>query len=349
MEMLPFAPPLSPALASRPSSLSEKCRYYAPLTPSPLNPNIRRDDAPQPSVTTTPIPAAAQAPSSRPPKRRSSLPPNPGARRPADCYASPTEYLLRQKAAAAWRSETLRHQHHHHARFSQRRQAQLQLQSQHQRQPQLRLPGPGGAKEEGESRRRPRAVPQSQRTWEWRCHADAAEKARMGRRDWAGATGDAVLSIPIPDELVLLDKQEVGRGGGGGGEEEDEDDEGNVGLLVWPSDKRPAAPYAASGDRGLREIDFAAIFPPSPPSASASASASAPAYGPPASTVTVMPGGRTLRLPARTATKMQRQRSLSRIDVAMRRVLLVMGFLVGLGLVHSLVRAIWTRPPAVDS
>ena len=76
-------------------------RRYAPLTPSPLNPNtylnvtkIRQQQQQQSTL-------GAKPPNGNP----SSLP----QQYAALAHANPTERLVRQKAAAAWRCETLRH------------------------------------------------------------------------------------------------------------------------------------------------------------------------------------------------------------------------------------------------
>ncbi|KAK4099333.1 hypothetical protein N658DRAFT_508777 [Parathielavia hyrcaniae] len=124
-----------PAFTSpRPIPPQPENRRYAPLTPSPLNPNTPstylrtiQQHRRRPRTTTT---AAAVAAPLLPPsnsnsniKTRPTLP-NPShspANRTQQRYAqllaheSPTRRLLRQKAAAAWqRSEVLRLHHHHH-------------------------------------------------------------------------------------------------------------------------------------------------------------------------------------------------------------------------------------------
>ncbi|KAK4202839.1 hypothetical protein QBC40DRAFT_37672 [Triangularia verruculosa] len=67
--------------------------YYAPLVPSPLNPNNALQVSPPTS------PPGSPSPTTPLPKRR-------GVRRTAS-QTSPTQILLRQKAAAAFRSESL--------------------------------------------------------------------------------------------------------------------------------------------------------------------------------------------------------------------------------------------------
>lgn len=87
--------------SSPPRGPPEK-RRYAPLTPSPLNPNLYVDH-PRRQLKTT-------APSSRNkrPTRPKSAPSKLQQKYAALAHESPTQRLLRQKAAAAWRSETLR-------------------------------------------------------------------------------------------------------------------------------------------------------------------------------------------------------------------------------------------------
>ena len=89
-------------------SLSPEKRLYAPLTPSPLNPNTyhhyhhHAPDSQPKNQTTTQIRYSSSNRRSRS-KPKLHLPKN------YHLYnASPTEQLLRQKAAAAWRSATLR-------------------------------------------------------------------------------------------------------------------------------------------------------------------------------------------------------------------------------------------------
>lgn len=315
MEMLPFTSPLS----SIPwSSSPEKRRFYAPFTPSPLNPNTSLDAPRRRELAPKPLPTTA---SSQPrPQRGSRRPPKPAHR--TTHYASPAQ-LLRKKAAAAWRSEAFRHH----------------VLSLHQHQPQAHLP-----QEAWEVASWPLSSPAQER-WEWAYNAGANGNGIEKRRQHAAAataatTGDALVTIPIPDELLQ-----------GPGDEEgdvDVDDDGDIGLLVWPDDKRPAAaPSTArgsggSGDRDFPTVDFAALFPSSPAMASASAS-------PRSVAVTVVPGERRLRLPARATAKWQRRQGFSRADITMRRVLLVMGLLIGLGLVHGLVREFGTRSPAVGA
>lgn len=89
-------------------SLSPEKRLYAPLTPSPLNPNTYHhyhQHAPNnqsKNQTTTQIRYSSSNRRSRS-KPKLHLPKNYPLH-----SASPTEQLLRQKAAAAWRSATLR-------------------------------------------------------------------------------------------------------------------------------------------------------------------------------------------------------------------------------------------------
>ncbi|KAK4647268.1 uncharacterized protein QC761_123880 [Podospora bellae-mahoneyi] len=81
----PSPPPVSEKTPVRP--------YYAPLVPSPLNPKNCFQISPPTS------PPGSPSPRTPPPKR-------PSIRRPAS-QTSPTQILLRQKAAAAFRSEIL--------------------------------------------------------------------------------------------------------------------------------------------------------------------------------------------------------------------------------------------------
>ncbi|KXX77854.1 hypothetical protein MMYC01_204647 [Madurella mycetomatis] len=315
MEMLPFTSPLSPIPWS-PSP--EKRRFYAPFTPSPLNPNTHLD-APR-RRESVPKPAPRTASSQSRPQRESRRPPKPAHR--TTHYASPTQ-LLRKKAVAAWRSEALRHH----------------ILSLHQNQPQTHL-----HQEAWEAGPWPLSS-QLQERWEWAYNAGAdgngIEKSRQHDAAAAAAaaatTGDALVTIPIPDKLL----QDT--------EDEEDDEDGDIGLLVWPADKRPvAAPSAAGGggggggDQDFQTVDFATLFPSSPAMASASAPTRSVA-------VTVVPGERRLRLPVRATAKWQRRQGFSRADITMRRVLLVMGLLIVLGLAHGLVRAFGTRPPAVGT
>ncbi|KAL2137255.1 hypothetical protein VTI74DRAFT_6466 [Chaetomium olivicolor] len=82
---------------------------YAPLKPSPLNPNTYLDNIHphSPHQGSRPLTSSSTKPNLHPQPhgQHPRLP-----RIPANLnQASPTERLLRQKAAAAWRSETLRH------------------------------------------------------------------------------------------------------------------------------------------------------------------------------------------------------------------------------------------------
>ncbi|GAB1316725.1 hypothetical protein MFIFM68171_06935 [Madurella fahalii] len=329
MEMFPFSSHLSPTPWS---SSPEKRRYYAPFTPSPLNPNTHLDTPRQAKSTSKPKPTTA--PSQSRPKRKSHRPPKPAHRTAR--YASPTQLLLRQKAAAAWRSETLRH----HVLSPGQAQPQTQLYQEEWEAAPWSLNSPS----------------QGRREWEYNFNTNGTDKRKQ--HDWAAAatittstttttttttTGDAILTIPIPDELLLQDK--------GGEEDENEEDDGDIGLLVWPADKRPAAAAAAAaadddddddGNQDFRTVDFATLFPSPPAMASASAS-------PRSAAVTVVPGERSLRLPVRATVQWQRRHGFSRTDVTMRRVLFVMGLLIGLGLVHGLVRTFGTRPLAVGT
>lgn len=113
-------------------------RRYIPLTPSPLNPNTYFDidldiDEAQQQNEQPPQHQYSRRESNRSSRRtKSHTNANPSSSRNAKSnpqtlaqrYAalaseSPTQRLLRQKAAAAWRSETLRHHYHHHLQHAQ--------------------------------------------------------------------------------------------------------------------------------------------------------------------------------------------------------------------------------------
>ncbi|KAK4158290.1 hypothetical protein C8A00DRAFT_28797 [Chaetomidium leptoderma] len=90
-------------------SLPSNRRRHAPLTPSPLNPNNTT------STTTTHLNSTKTrrhqpSKTSNTPNPSSSSNPSLAQKYALLVHASPTERLLRQKAALAWRSETLRQQ-----------------------------------------------------------------------------------------------------------------------------------------------------------------------------------------------------------------------------------------------
>jgi hypothetical protein len=131
-----------------------------------------------------------------------------------------------------------------------------------------------------------------------------------------GPGGDAILTITIPEETLLLDGADKPRSEEGGDEESD------IGLLIWPVDKRSAGDGGGGGG-GDGTFQLLGLSETSPfPSAS----------------VTVVAGE-----PARCCAARRLEPHSSRNRVTMRRVLFVMGLLFGLGLIHCVMRIFLAR------